>query len=132
MRGLFTLAISAIVAGASPAWADVYTINVYFDWNAVEPTVATGTLPGIWAEQAMICRQGVKVTGHADRSQTDQRSHELSVLRANWVRSELIGSGLSPSSITVGARGETQPAVQTEDGVREPMNRRVEIVIACP
>jgi outer membrane protein OmpA-like peptidoglycan-associated protein len=121
----------AMALGAGPAAAEVHTIKVYFDWNAREPTAATRNLPGIWAEQALICRQGVKITGHADRSQTDQRSHELSVLRASWVRSELISNGVSPSSITVEARGESQPAVQTEDGVREPMNRRVEIVIAC-
>mgnify|MGYP000880585974 CR=1 FL=1 len=33
------------------------------------------------------------------------------------------------NAITISAKGETQPLVQTADGVREPQNRRVEIVI---
>jgi OOP family OmpA-OmpF porin len=31
--------------------------------------------------------------------------------------------------ISVVGRGESQPLVQTADGVREPQNRRVEIVV---
>ena len=33
------------------------------------------------------------------------------------------------ANITVVGRGESQPLVQTADGVREPQNRRVEIVL---
>jgi len=33
------------------------------------------------------------------------------------------------TEITVAAKGETEPLVATEDGVREPQNRRVEIVL---
>ena len=40
-----------------------------------------------------------------------------------------LGVSLSATAISVIGRGESQPLVQTADGVREPQNRRVEIVI---
>lgn len=49
--------------------------------------------------------------------------------RAQAVRDALVDSGVSAADIAVFAKGETNPLVQTADGVREPQNRRVEIVI---
>jgi len=40
-----------------------------------------------------------------------------------------VREGVPATAISVIGRGETQPLVQTADGVREPQNRRVEIVI---
>jgi len=41
----------------------------------------------------------------------------------------LVRDGVPPTAITVIGKGETQLLVPTGDGVREPQNRRVEIVI---
>ena len=38
-------------------------------------------------------------------------------------------TGIATETIETAARGESQPLVPTEDGIREPQNRRVEIVI---
>ena len=53
----------------------------------------------------------------------------LSLRRANAVKDALVREGVPATAISVIGRGESQPLVQTADGVREPQNRRVEIVI---
>ena len=53
----------------------------------------------------------------------------LSLRRANAVKDALVREGVPATGIAVIGRGESQPLVQTADGVREPQNRRVEIVI---
>ena len=53
----------------------------------------------------------------------------LSLRRANAVKAELVRHGVPAANIVVLGRGATMPLVQTADGVREPQNRRVEIVL---
>jgi outer membrane protein OmpA-like peptidoglycan-associated protein len=43
------------------------------------------------------------------------------------VADAMVGLGVNPGVITADWRGETQPAVSTGDGVREPLNRRTSI-----
>ena len=69
------------------------------------------------------------ITGHADRSGADDYNLQLSLRRADAVRSALIARGVKEGGISVAGRGEAEPAVQTADGVREPANRRVEIIL---
>jgi OmpA-OmpF porin, OOP family len=71
----------------------------------------------------------INVTGHADRSGPDRYNMALSMRRADAVKAVLIREGVPADQITVVGRGETQPLVPTADGVREPQNRRVEIVL---
>ena len=53
---------------------------------------------------------------------------KLSLRRAEAARDVLVAKGVEASKISVAARGESEPAVPTADGVREQANRRVEIV----
>ncbi|EFH11182.1 OmpA family protein, partial [Teichococcus cervicalis] len=71
----------------------------------------------------------IEVAGHADRSGSPQYNQRLSQRRADAVAAELVRQGVSRSAITVQAFGESRPLVPTADGVREPQNRRVEIVL---
>jgi outer membrane protein OmpA-like peptidoglycan-associated protein len=72
------------------------------------------------------------VTGHADTSGPPAYNMALSLRRANAVRDALVREGVSAIAITVVGKGESEPLVRTGDGVREPQNRRVEIVIQEP
>ena len=65
--------------------------------------------------------------GHTDRLGAASDNLALSRRRANSVRAGLIHRGLPEGLITTEASGETRPLVETEDGAREPQNRRVEI-----
>lgn len=69
------------------------------------------------------------VTGHADRSGSEDYNDRLSLRRANAVADALAARGIDPAKVSVGGRGESQPAVPTPDGVQEQANRRVVIVI---
>ena len=53
----------------------------------------------------------------------------LSLRRANAVKNELVRQGVPADAIAVVGKGESQLLVPTGDQVREPQNRRVEIVI---
>jgi OOP family OmpA-OmpF porin len=69
------------------------------------------------------------VTGHADRAGSDEYNSALSLRRANAVRDALVTRAIDGARVSVAGRGEADPAVSTEDGVQEPANRRVEIII---
>ncbi|HYE00864.1 MAG TPA: OmpA family protein, partial [Alphaproteobacteria bacterium] len=112
-----------------PAAAIPSAYVVFFDFDRADITAEAAR---IIAEAANAARTNsvtrIAVTGHADRSGTDRYNLALSQRRADAVRAELVRQGVTNDSITVAARGEAEPLVPTADGVREPQNRRVEIV----
>ncbi len=114
----------------APAPQTARTYLVFFDFNRAD---LTGRAREIIAEAAQNSRRvsstRVEVAGHADRSGSPQYNQRLSQRRAEVVASELVARGVNRSDIGVTAFGESRPLVQTADGVREPQNRRVEIVL---
>ncbi len=70
----------------------------------------------------------VTLVGHADTSGPARYNQWLSERRAFAVRQYLLGKGIAADVITKG-RGEEDPRVDTNDGVEEQENRRVEIQI---
>jgi OOP family OmpA-OmpF porin len=73
--------------------------------------------------------KGATVSGHTDRAGSDAYNMRLSADRAAAVAKALAEAGVPKKSIKRTQHGETQPAVPTADGAKEPKNRRVEIVI---
>lgn len=71
----------------------------------------------------------IDVTGNTDLAGTNRYNIVLSRRRAETVRHYMIARGVDAGEIAIRAEGKTNPAVRTADGVREPRNRRVEIVI---
>ena len=68
------------------------------------------------------------VIGHTDRVGNEQANDELSLARAERVKAEFVAEGIAPAErIRAAGRGEREPLVPTENGVDEPLNRRVEI-----
>ena len=70
----------------------------------------------------------VTVTGYTDTSGSPAYNQKLSERRANAVATILAQMGVPPSAMTVSGRGQNDLRVPTPDGVREPQNRRVEIL----
>jgi outer membrane protein OmpA-like peptidoglycan-associated protein len=70
----------------------------------------------------------IAVTGYTDLSGTQQYNLGLSKRRADTVSGALVRDGVPDGVIAEAWRGKQDPAVPTPDGVREPRNRRVEIV----
>ena len=116
---------------AAPAPAPARNYIVFFDFDKADlksdaQTVVRQAATG-FKNSTGVTR--IEATGHADRSGTPAYNMKLSERRAEAVRAELIAQGVPANAITISAKGETQPLVQTADGVREPQNRRVEIVL---
>jgi OOP family OmpA-OmpF porin len=103
---------------------------VFFDWDSAVLTPEARDIVRNAAENA---RAGgvsrIVVTGHTDTSGPADYNMGLSQRRAEAVAQELVSLGVNQQEIAVNAEGETNPLVPTGDGVREPQNRRVEIVL---
>jgi outer membrane protein OmpA-like peptidoglycan-associated protein len=102
---------------------------VFFDWD--KATITPEGM-GVIQQGAAAFRSGapvqIQVTGYTDRSGSPGYNQRLSEQRANNVASALIGLGVAQNQLAVSGRGENDNRVPTADGVREPQNRRVEIV----
>lgn len=115
---------------AAPAPEISRNFLVFFDLNKADLTSLAQKIIGSAAAEAK--RAGnvrLRVTGHADRSGTPQYNQRLSMRRANAVRQRLQRLGIAANDIAVIAKGESEPLVATADGVREPQNRRLEILL---
>ena len=73
--------------------------------------------------------KGVYVAGHTDRLGTAVYNRGLSSRRANYIRDQLLFSGVKSSALVVLFHGEAIPLINTEDEVAEPLNRRVEVIV---
>ena len=71
----------------------------------------------------------VLVVGHTDAVGSDQANDALGQQRADSVRTALLARGLAPHNVHAISRGKRALAVPTPDGVAEPRNRRVEILV---
>lgn len=103
---------------------------VFFDWDSATITNEASAI--IQAAASNANKMGsvrLDLTGHADRSGTNRYNMGLSQRRADAVKAAFVALGFAPAEITVTAKGETDPLVPTDDGVREPQNRRVELVL---
>jgi OOP family OmpA-OmpF porin len=103
---------------------------VFFDWDKADVTAeARRVIQQAAAGARQIAVTRIEVAGHADRSGSERYNQALSDRRANAVRQGLIAEGVPAGQIVTMAFGESRPLVPTADGVREPQNRRVEIVL---
>lgn len=103
---------------------------LFFNWDSAVLTDDGMTIVRAAAESsAQVPITVIEATGHADRSGTARYNLGLSRKRAEAVKAELVRLGVSAAEIAITWKGEREPLVQTADGVREPQNRRVEIVL---
>lgn len=101
---------------------------VFFDFDKSKLTAeARNIVKQAAAEAKASGAKSVLVIGHADRAGSNKYNDRLSQHRANAVKKALVKQGVPAGKIKVSAKGESAPLVATDDGVREPQNRRVEI-----
>jgi len=84
---------------------------------------------GVFAEIAKRPVADVFVIGHTDTVGSDAVNDALSRQRAEVVRAAFVARGLPIDKVVVIGRGKRELAVPTGDGVSEPRNRRVEILV---
>ena len=119
-----------VAAVAPPRQEAARTYLVFFDWDRADLTSRARAIINEAAQATTkVAVTRIEVSGNTDRSGTPQYNLGLSQRRATSVAAELVRLGVPRAAITTQAYGESRPLVQTANGVREPQNRRVEIVL---
>ena len=120
------------VMSATPAAAPSPSRSylVFFDWDRADLSVrATQIIADAAQNVTKVQYTKIDVQGHADLTGTHEYNQGLSLRRANAVSQLLVKDGVPETAIVVTALGDTKPLIPTAPGVREPQNRRVEIMI---
>jgi outer membrane protein OmpA-like peptidoglycan-associated protein len=133
------VAIPVAAASPPPRPAPVASVpenrpyEVYFDFDSATLTSDAKAIVQVAAQnakQSQVTR--ILATGHTDTVGTGSYNIALSKRRAAAVKAELVRDGISARDISTNGVGEEGLAVSTGEGVNEPRNRRVEIVIQTP
>ncbi len=120
----------APVAAPAPAPEPQRAFQVFFDFDKSNITAeAAATI----AKAASAVQAGhmtrIDVTGHTDTVGSVKYNLGLSQRRAAAVKRQLMADGISAEEIGTTGVGKSGLLVPTPDGVREPQNRRAEIVL---
>ena len=120
----------APVAQPTPPMAPARTYLVFFDWDRADLTTRARQIIAEAAQASTrVQTTRIEVNGYTDLSGTAAYNERLSVRRAESVQAELVRDGVPRQEIMIHGFGETHPLVPTAQGVREPQNRRVEIIL---
>ncbi len=115
---------------SAPPMTQARTYLVFFDWDRADLTARARQIVAEAASASThVQTTQIEVNGYTDLSGTAAYNQRLSVRRAQSVESELVRDGVNRSEISIHGFGESNPLVQTAPGVREPQNRRVEIIL---
>jgi outer membrane protein OmpA-like peptidoglycan-associated protein len=127
----YAFGVAPVPAPAPTPVAEVgaKTFLVFFDWDKADLTARSEGIvrdAAAYSTHAQYTR--IDVNGNTDTSGTPQYNMGLSERRARVVAAELVRDGVPQNAIDMHAYGDTHLLVPTGPGVREPQNRRVEIV----
>jgi len=126
----YAFGAAPVAAAYLPDTGRPHTYIVFFDWNKSD---LTGRAQQIVHDAAVDSTSHtttrIDVSGNADTSGTPSYNMGLSERRAQVVAADLVRNGVPASEIAITANGDTRLLVPTGPGVREPQNRRVEIVL---
>jgi OmpA-OmpF porin, OOP family len=107
--------------------------QIYFDWDrAMLDAKGVKKLEDVAShlkQQQPTHPQHILINGHTDTSGRSDYNMRLSERRAHSIRTMLKQLGLADNMLQEFAFGESDLAVPTADGVKEPRNRRVELFI---
>jgi OOP family OmpA-OmpF porin len=113
-----------------PSVATGRTYLVFFDWDRADLSARARQIVAEAAQASThVQTTRIEVNGYTDLSGTAAYNQKLSVRRAQSVETELVRDGVPQTEISIHGFGETHPLVPTAPGVREPQNRRVEIIL---
>lgn len=101
---------------------------VFFDWDKSNITPAADRVLGDMVTAAKGQPVRVRVVGHTDTSGKPSYNQKLSVRRAESVKRVLVAKGVPAGAITTEGKGESELLVRTGDNVREPSNRRAQVL----
>lgn len=106
------------------------TFLVFFDFDKSLITLEAQRIINEAAAQANTTHAlAIRLTGHTDAAGSKEYNMALSLRRGEAVKAALVKLGVPATEITVVGKGKSELLVPTKDGVREPQNRRVQIVL---
>ncbi|HEY5207894.1 MAG TPA: OmpA family protein [Stellaceae bacterium] len=127
------MAEPAPMPAAAPAMApppQARTFLVFFDFDKYALTQdARRVIEAAAASYKANGAARIDVAGYTDLAGTQAYNLRLSQRRADAVSADLAAQGVPRRALDVKWFGKEHPRVPTPDGVREPQNRRVEIVM---
>jgi outer membrane protein OmpA-like peptidoglycan-associated protein len=131
MRQALAKSEDAAVSREGNLLAVIFKGDVTFDTNS------TVVRPGLQSEINRVAgvlnqypQTLVRVEGHTDSRGSDAYNMDLSIRRANAVRTLLVQRGVADSRIDAVGYGETMPVATNDTEAGRQRNRRVEIKIA--
>ena len=115
------------LTGPSPPMAQAPPM-IFFDWDKSNLSPESmATINQAAADYKANGSAHITNVGNTDTSGSTDYNMALSIRRADAVKRALIQSGVPAVAIETAGRGQANPLVPTADGVREPLNRRVEL-----
>jgi opacity protein-like surface antigen/outer membrane protein OmpA-like peptidoglycan-associated protein len=102
---------------------------IYYEFDQGTSAETRNTISRILDAGQFCDVQNIRVVGHTDTSGAASYNLALSKRRATDALNELVRQGMNRNLITAEGKGETEPFVQTGDGVKEQLNRRTEVLI---
>jgi len=130
---LIPILLLAAGVGAAPGAASACApVTVYFGWNSTQLSEdAKAALERLavalsWKGPDL---QSVLLTSHTDATGSPEANRAIALKRAQAVRDLLVSYNVPAELITIRAIGAELPRVATPGGVREPRNRRVELLV---
>ena len=107
-------------------------LEIQFDYNSAD--ISKSSVTTVQELGKALSNAGLKgstfvVAGHTDAVGSSTFNDELARKRADAVKAMLIGRGVPADDIVAIGRGKRELLVPTADGVAEPRNRRVEIIV---
>ena len=103
--------------------------TLYFEEDTKLSSVSELKLPEIISTIESRLAPDVSIIGHSDRTGSDEYNYQLSLRRATAVFDAFVAKGINSQVMEVKSHGENDPIIKTPDGVSEPLNRRVEIIV---
>lgn len=110
-----------------PPPALVFTLM--FESGSTLTPDSQSTLPAIVSASLKPSTISIRISGHTDATGSDKLNDALSLERANEIKNLLTQKGVKPSLISVSSHGKNNPAIPTPDGIAEPRNRRVVVIV---
>ena len=103
--------------------------TIYYEFDKGRSAETQGKINRI-LDVGQFCNvESISVVGHTDTSGSAAYNLTLSEKRASDARAELVRDGVNANLITSTGRGETENVIDRGDGVKEPLNRRTEVLI---
>lgn len=111
-----------------PPPAQTFTL-LFENGSAVLRAASLGQLDEIATASQRRMAVRVSISGHTDATGSDKLNDELARARAEEVRQQLLQRRVNPALISVSSHGKGNPLIPTPDGVAEPRNRRVVVIV---